>query len=76
MKSIKLTFALIMLCIFVANMTHASDFKATQPFLITAAGQGPDVTMVKVLAQKNNLRLVICLLTLYMKPLLTWNLID
>ena len=52
MKSIKLTFALIMFCIFGANMTYASDFKATQPFLITAAGQGPDVTMLKCLRKK------------------------
>lgn len=56
MKSIKLLFALIMLSIFIANLIYATDFKAEQPFLITAAGQGPDVTMVKVLAQKNNLK--------------------
>ena len=47
---------MIMLFIFATNLTYASDFKAQQPFLITAAGQGPDVTMVKVLAQKNNLK--------------------
>jgi len=56
MKSIKLFFAMIMIFCFVTNLVYASDFKAQQPFLITAAGQGPDVTMIKVLAQKKNLK--------------------
>lgn len=34
----------------------AAEFAAKQPILLTAAGQGPDLTMVKILAQKNNLK--------------------
>jgi len=56
MKSINMLFAIIVFLCFVTTLGFASDFKAEQPFLITAAGQGPDVTMVKVLAQKHNLK--------------------
>ena len=37
------------------SLANASDFTAKQPILLTAAGQGPDLTMIKILAQKNNL---------------------
>lgn len=36
-------------------MVWTQEFKADQPFVITAAGQSGDVTMVKILAQKAKL---------------------
>jgi hypothetical protein len=53
MKVIK--FFLIMF-LTLATSILASDFHAIQPMLITAAGQSQDVTMVKILAQKADLK--------------------
>jgi hypothetical protein len=39
-----------------AALAIAAEFNAKQPILLTAAGQGPDLTMIKILAQKNNLK--------------------
>lgn len=39
-----------------AALCIAAEFHAKQPILLTSAGQGPDLTMIKILAQKNNLK--------------------
>ncbi|MCU0645188.1 MAG: DUF6305 family protein [bacterium] len=54
MKSKWLYITLIFAIVFAA-FCIASEFNAKQPILLTSAGQGPDLTMVKILAQKNNL---------------------
>lgn len=54
MKS-KLFCTALMLGLGFAAFCIAAEFHAKQPILLTAAGQGPDLTMVKILAQKNNL---------------------
>lgn len=55
MKIGKLIFAPMLSFFFNSITVQAADFKAKQPFLITAAGQSQDVTMVKILAEKAGL---------------------
>jgi len=56
MRAIKLIFILVITILITLNLSNATDFQAEQPILITAAGQGPDVTMVKILSQKAGLK--------------------
>ena len=53
MKIIKFVTILSML---LGTVTFAAEFHAKQPILISAAGQSQDVTMVKILAQKADLK--------------------
>jgi len=50
--SLLLAFGLILS----VTVLFAGDFKAEQPFLITAAGQSPEGMMVKILSQKAGLK--------------------
>jgi len=56
MRTIKSLFMLLIMLFIFTTTSYASDFKAKQPILITAAGQGPDATMVKILSQKAGLK--------------------
>lgn len=56
MKGIKFISILVITILITANLGIATEFHAKQPILITAAGQGPDVTMVKILCQKAGLK--------------------
>lgn len=55
MKMNKIFFALMLTSFIFSISVRAAEFQAKQPFLITAAGQSQDVTMVKILAQKAGL---------------------
>lgn len=53
MRAIKFFTVLFLL---LTPMVRAADFHAKQPIFITAAGQSQDVTMVKILVQKEGLK--------------------
>ena len=56
MRTFKAVCMLLFILFIITTISLASDFKAEQPILITAAGQGPDATMVKILSQKAGLK--------------------
>lgn len=56
MMKVKLFYVIFFSALFFAAFCLAAEFAAKQPILLTSAGQGPDLTMIKILAQKNNLK--------------------
>ncbi len=58
MKPFRIISMMIFILVIATSVTLASDFKAKQPVLITAAGQSADALMVKILAQKNGIKFV------------------
>jgi len=62
MKSIHLLSRIVLFLFFVASIyaqdKSTADFKASDPVLVTSAGQSADILMVKILAKKASLKYV------------------